>query len=289
MDGTHFGELFDFWGGLSDIESQIIRVLHSLSFVDDPTRMLRAIRFEQRFGFRIEDRTLQLMLDAKGLLGNISGDRIRHEINLIFEESKKLEILSRLAELDLLTAIHPSLPWDQSIYVELSKNINEMPPEEWGSSIRTQLSSDRRSFVYLIWLSHLQDKDVESVCKRLRLSESMKKNIQAIIRIIETIPKMVNNPPSQIFKELEEISLIAIFVASLRMDTCSVEILEKYVQTWKKISPKTTGNDLRERGIPPGQIYQRVLDGLRSAWLDGEIKSTEEEIALLEDILKSEL
>jgi tRNA nucleotidyltransferase (CCA-adding enzyme) len=107
LDGRFFGELYDFWGGLSDIKDRLIRVLHSLSFVDDPTRMLRAIRFEQRFGFQIEDRTLQLMLDARELLGNISGDRIRHEINLILDEEYCVQILSRLADLGLLTAIHP--------------------------------------------------------------------------------------------------------------------------------------------------------------------------------------
>jgi len=288
LDGRHFGELFDFWGGLSDIKGRIIRVLHSLSFVDDPTRMLRAIRFEQRFGFRIEDRTLQLMLDAKGLLGNISGDRIRHEINLIFEEGKNIEILSRLAELGLLTAIHPSLSWDRSIQTMISRNIDKLPPKNWVSSIRSPIFSDRKTLIYLIWLSHLQDGDVASVCKRLKLSESLSKDIQAIKKIVSSIPNMGNALPSQIFKELEGISLPAIFVASLKMDAGSVAILEKYILTWKNISPKTTGDDLKERGIPPGHIYQHILEQLRSAWLDGKIKSLEEESALLEKIIKSE-
>ncbi len=86
LDGRHHGELYDFWGGLTDLRQKRIRVLHSLSFVDDPTRMLRAARFEQRFKFRIESRTLELIKEACDLMRQVSGDRIRHEFNLIFQE-----------------------------------------------------------------------------------------------------------------------------------------------------------------------------------------------------------
>lgn len=289
LDGRHFGELFDFWGGLSDIRGRIIRVLHSLSFVDDPTRMLRAIRFEQRFGFRIEDRTLQLMLNAKGLLGNISGDRIRHEMNLIFEESKNIEIMSRLAELGLLKAIHPALTWDPNIQEELSGTIGKVPPDNWVSSIKMQISTEKKNLIYLLWLSHVPGDDLVSVCKRLKLSESLRRNIQDIQRIIDIIPKMKKSSPSRICSELDEIHPLAIFVASLKMEPDSVEILDKYMLSWKIITPKTSGNDLRERGIPPGPVYQKILERLRSAWLDGEISSPQDEMTLLERIIMSGL
>jgi len=86
LDGRHYGELYDYWGGLADIQKKLVRVLHSLSFVDDPTRMLRAVRFEQRFQFKIEDRTRQLMTEARPLLKQVSGERLRHEIDLLFDE-----------------------------------------------------------------------------------------------------------------------------------------------------------------------------------------------------------
>jgi tRNA nucleotidyltransferase (CCA-adding enzyme) len=68
LDGRHYGELYDYWGGEKDLRKGLVKVLHSLSFVDDPTRMLRAVRFEQRFGFQIEARTVKLMEEARGLL-----------------------------------------------------------------------------------------------------------------------------------------------------------------------------------------------------------------------------
>lgn len=287
LDGRYFGELYDFWGGLSDIKDHLIRVLHSLSFVDDPTRMLRAIRFEQRFGFRIEPRTLQLMLDAKGLLGNLSGDRIRHEINLILDEGNCVQILSRLAELGLLTAIHPSLPWNQTINFEISGNIGKVPPITWSASTKLRIVSDHKTLVYLLWLSHVPDEDVISVCKRLKLSEFLKKNIQAIKNIITIMPEMEEALPSKVYRELEDMPMTAIFVASMKVDPRAAELLDEYVVTWKKITPRTTGDDLKKLGLSPSQVYQKILQRLRAAWLDGEIKSPEEEAVLLEEIVKN--
>ncbi|MFN2285524.1 MAG: CBS domain-containing protein, partial [Anaerolineae bacterium] len=86
LDGHHYGELHDYWGGLADLERGYVRVLHSLSFVDDPTRMLRAVRYEQRYGFEIESRTRQLMDEARPLLEKLSPERVRHELDLILDE-----------------------------------------------------------------------------------------------------------------------------------------------------------------------------------------------------------
>jgi tRNA nucleotidyltransferase (CCA-adding enzyme) len=88
LDPGHWGELLDFYGGEEDLKQGIIRVLHSLSFVEDPTRMLRAVRFEQRLGFRIEPRTEELIDSALGLLDRVSSERIRHELYLILREEE---------------------------------------------------------------------------------------------------------------------------------------------------------------------------------------------------------
>jgi tRNA nucleotidyltransferase (CCA-adding enzyme) len=168
------------------------------------------------------------------------------------------------------------------------RNIGKFPPQDWGSSTKLQLASDRKTFIYLLWLYHLPDEEVVSVCKRLKLSESLRKNIQATKKIVVTIPQMEKALPSQIYQELEDISPLALYVASLMIDSSGVEILEKYILTWKNISPNTTGDDLRKRGLPPSQIYQKILGRLRAAWLDGEVKSPEEENALLEKIIDYE-
>src|SRR5690606_10586002 len=96
LNPDRWGELLDFYGGLDDLEQGVIRVLHSLSFVDDPTRILRAVRYEQRFGFQIEPRTLELMLDAVELLDRVTPARIRHELERILQEEQPEKALSRL-------------------------------------------------------------------------------------------------------------------------------------------------------------------------------------------------
>ncbi len=112
LDGRHYGDLYDYWGGLGDLDNHLVRVLHSLSFIDDPTRMLRAVRFEQRFDFEIEARTRELMSQAHDLLRQVTGERLRHEFDLIFIEPRAAAMMERLENLDLLQAIHPALSWD---------------------------------------------------------------------------------------------------------------------------------------------------------------------------------
>jgi tRNA nucleotidyltransferase (CCA-adding enzyme) len=109
LDGRHYGELYDYWGGLDDLQNGIIRVLHSLSFVDDPTRILRAVRFEQRFGFTIEDRTLELLQEAKSLLKQVSGDRLRHEFDQILRERLAWIFSGAYSSLDYLKPLTPDL------------------------------------------------------------------------------------------------------------------------------------------------------------------------------------
>jgi tRNA nucleotidyltransferase (CCA-adding enzyme) len=285
LDGSRFGELYDYWGGLIDLREQLIRVLHSLSFVDDPTRMLRAIRFEQRFGFQIEDRTLRLMLDAKSLLNNLSGDRIRHEINLILDEDNCAQMLSRLSELGLLLAIHPVLPWNQSIFTEIKEWIDKDPPQDWGFMPSMKMISGRRAMGYLLWFSHVPKSDLDSICKRLKMSDALKRNICAIQTVIDLLPELIHALPSKIFLALEDIPLMAIYIAYLRSDQSKQNILEKFVVSWRKISPKVTGEDLKNMGLPPGPNYQKILQRLRSAWLDEELNSKEEEAAMLTGLI----
>jgi tRNA nucleotidyltransferase (CCA-adding enzyme) len=104
-----FGELIDPHGGKADLERGLIRVLHDKSFIDDATRMFRALRYEQRLGFQLEPNTESLMRRDKAMVGTISGDRIRHELELFFKEEQPERILQRAEEVGVLQEIHPSL------------------------------------------------------------------------------------------------------------------------------------------------------------------------------------
>src|SRR3989475_5291242 len=113
LNVSRFGELVDFYGGLRDLEHKVIRVLHSRSFVDDPTRVFRAIRFEQRFGFRIEKHTLTLLKEAAAsdLVHRLSGPRLRNEVMRLLSEQAPIRTIRRMAEFDLLRFLHTGLAW----------------------------------------------------------------------------------------------------------------------------------------------------------------------------------
>ena len=109
LNAPRFGELIDFFGGCRDLGRGLIRVLYNMSFIEDPTRILRAVRFEQRYRFRMEPQTEQLMADAleRGFLREVSGSRIRDEMVLILEEADPLAIIKRLAQLGVMEQILP--------------------------------------------------------------------------------------------------------------------------------------------------------------------------------------
>jgi tRNA nucleotidyltransferase (CCA-adding enzyme) len=107
LNPDRFGELIDLFHARNDIKKRLIRVLHEKSFIDDPTRIFRAVRFEKRFGFKIESITEKLIRDAicEGLIERLSGHRIASEIRLILKEKNPLLPVRRLDELGILSAV----------------------------------------------------------------------------------------------------------------------------------------------------------------------------------------
>ena len=109
LNPSRYGELIDLYGGMDDLKHKIIRILHEKSFTDDATRILRGLRYEQRLDFQLEPVTLQLLKRDIPMLDTISGDRIRHELELILKEEFPEKVLRRAEELGVLTKLHPAL------------------------------------------------------------------------------------------------------------------------------------------------------------------------------------
>jgi tRNA nucleotidyltransferase (CCA-adding enzyme) len=286
LDGTHFGNLYDYWGGYNDIRQGLIRVLHSISFVDDPTRMLRAVRYEQRYGFQIGKRTLQLLSEARSLLNRVSGDRIRNELDNILKEKNAIQMLERLASIKLLEAIHPDLDWDKWIR-EKVENI-EQPCTEWGlDPIHKGLPLQRILF-YTLWLIRLTWSRAEKVTSRLRLPRIVVDIIKDACQLWSKLPEMKEaqaSTLSQLFDKAQTISIYGFFLA---IDDSSIrESALSYITEWKFVKPTITGNDLKTRNLPPGPHYKEILYRLKSAWIDGKITSPEEESELLNKLTQN--
>ncbi len=286
LDGYHYGELHDYWGGVNDLRQGLVRVLHSLSFIDDPTRMLRAVRFEQRFAFHIEERSLQLMQEAIPLLERVSGDRIRHELNHVLVEPHSVEILGRLGQLKLLAAIHPSLIWDAWLADKFAELPVQSPDPDWGLENQASAVEFRSSLAYIIWLIRLTPQQAHQASERLKIPVDLRDSIQAAIGLWNDMPRFIGRSASQIVARLDEIPGMALYAVYLATSEPGLqEILLNYVHHWKKIKPAIDGNDLREIGLPPGPVYRTILSRLRDAWLDGSITTAEQEKAHLDKLL----
>jgi tRNA nucleotidyltransferase (CCA-adding enzyme) len=296
LDGRHYGELHDYWGGLTDLRQGHVRCLHSLSFVDDPTRMLRAVRFEQRFSFTIEERTLELLKEALSLIDRVSGERIRHELDHILDEERAASMLTRLEELGLLKAIHPDLGWDSWLKERMESLRQADLEKEWGEwdpfSTREDVrfsETIRRTLHYIIWMIRLPAEKSRSILARLKFPKDVLENITASGKLNENIPSLIGLPTSKIVFALDEYPPMAIFGAYLAStEEKERDILKKYSVEWRKITPTVTGHDLVGKGLPRGPHYRHILGTLRAAWLDGLVSSPEEEAALLDELIGSE-
>ena len=287
LDDPYRGQLLDYWGGERDLREKKIRVLHSLSFVDDPTRILRAVRLEQRLGFDIETRTMELLHEAVALLDRVSGERIRNELEAIFQEDHYQAALERLRDLDFLRAIHEGLDWDSGLVSRFDAARVFSTPVEWEISD----PPDSNHLLYCLWLIRLEPKQIDAISKRLRFPGALKADILDAHRLCEFLCNLPEGlRVSEIVERLEdsrESSLIACYLA-LDAGSDAQRYMEEYLTRWRTFHPETTGNDLRARGLPPGPRYREILRGLRAAWFDGEVQNQDDEIKLLEQLLTDE-
>jgi tRNA nucleotidyltransferase (CCA-adding enzyme) len=286
LDGRHYGELYDYWGGLNDLQQKRVRVLHSLSFIDDPTRMLRAIRFEQRFDFRIEDRTLELMNEALPILKQISGQRLRHEFDLIFYEQMPQKMMARLDELHLLTAIHPDLHWFEDLNEKLNIVLFHPFPEQWSLESISDGLPVRLSMAYLVWFLGQKTNRLQQMISRFRFPNQNGKTFQTAVQHLHKLQDTSPIQPSLITALCDQLPLPAVYVLSLFVSAERQQQLDQYVEIWRHIKPGIDGNDLRKKGLAPGPIYKEILTHLKAAWIDGYITTTENELAFLDDLLQ---
>jgi len=289
LDGSHYGELHDYWSGLNDLREGLVRVLHTLSFVDDPTRMLRAVRFEQRFNFHIEKRTQELLYEARPLLGQISGDRIRHELDHILDEDHRVSMIERMSELGLLREIHPVLIWDDECRENLLK-LNDLGNKLLdGVNLDLKRGSNERKLAYILWVIHLPVEKIQAILRKLRFPTTQSKVILSACYVWKDLAWMASARFSQIANRLEDVPVLAIYAAFLAArDEHVSNNLQAYFNRKKFIAPSVTGNELKNRGLPPGPVYKRILAAIRDGWLDGKIENVDQEQAFLDELIKNE-
>jgi tRNA nucleotidyltransferase (CCA-adding enzyme) len=191
-------------------------------------------------------------------------------------------MLARLAELDLLKAAHPALPWDAAVRRRLE---SDSPPGIPGNAARTAASDEPR-LAWLLWLLPLPAGEIESIHQRLHFSAALLRALQAASALGAALPSLASMRPSGWVARLEDVPLTAVQAVALSAGGGrSGEMLENYLVRWRHVKPRTSGTDLKKRGLRPGPAFQRILRRLRDAWLDGEVHTAAEESILLEKLV----
>jgi tRNA nucleotidyltransferase (CCA-adding enzyme) len=277
LDGRFWGQLHDPLNGQADLKSKRIRVLHDRSFVDDPTRMLRAIRYEIRYGFEIDDETLKWIDDAsRSVLSQLSGERLRHEIDLMYDESDPSAMFRRAADLDLLRSIHPAL-----MQANFQLPFLEILSSEFGELTIPDIMTFKRTLGWILWLLPLSEYDIDLVAKRLDFPLLLAKSARSASTLQKELPSFSGWKPSQWTFHLEQLPAIAVYAVYLvRRESA----LREFLANWRSLKPTITGDDLKARGLEPGPQYADILRQLRAAWLDGDVKNKEQELKLLEKL-----
>ncbi len=285
-----FGQLLDYWGGERDLKNGLIRVLHSLSFVDDPTRILRAARFEQRFGFRIEDRTLGLIDRALPLLDRISGPRLRHELELILAEGRPELVLRRLHTLGVLGYLSPELKVDDWLYLafEAARQARTAPP--WpGAEVLTGRRESWEQILFAVMTCRLPAEEGERLGRRLQVRRRTLDEVTDAIRSYHKRLPVLNEPcpPSAVVRLLDQVSDAGLLTLWIIASTHTARTqLVRYQTEWRELRQTITSVELRALGLKPGPAYGRLLRRLRDAWLDGEVHSPEQERLLADRLVK---
>lgn len=286
LDGAHLGALLDFYGGRRDLDQGFIRVLHSLSFVDDPTRILRAIRLEQRLDFTIEEHTATLMQAALPMLDRVTGDRIRHEIELALRESQPTAVLQRLAELKVMAQIHPDLLWLDAAAEAIGRAQELVEEPQW----RETLQGESPAFIYFaLWLLPLSLPVQTAVMGRLKVRKSTREDLIAINQLLAELAVLpANVAPSRLVQALGAYPLRGLLVARAAVaDATAAGQIERYFREWRHVRTILDGNDLLALGLKPGPQIGRLLEQLLVARLDGAVSDEAGERQLLQELIEN--
>jgi tRNA nucleotidyltransferase (CCA-adding enzyme) len=308
LDPDHWGELLDFYGGEADLHNGIIRVLHSLSFVDDPTRILRAARLESRMEFHLDPRSEELISDALPLLKRVSGDRVRHELELIFREDEPERALRRLEELGGLHHIHPGLRcdrWLQAKYRVLREGVKSeaaraeilglslgtKPQEEMWNMGAWGMGPQDNVYLHLTLLAYrLDSEELDKLIVRLKVSRDDAEDMRLLANLKEVLPQLGRaRRPSAVYRLLRPYPSRVLAVAWIATDRRRLQRrLLRYQSEWRLVETELSGNDLKALGLSPGPLFGRLLNALLDARLDGKASTREDEEALLEKLLDAE-
>ncbi len=269
----NWGKLIDPLGGLQDLKQKTIRVLHRKSFVDDPTRIFRAARYAGRFGFKLELQTEKFVRSAIGkkMIQQLSGDRIRTEIEKILIEENPSKAVSFLSKWNALRAIHPQIGWSSTIAKTMNSTRTSKIQNISAIAVRMAL-----------WLAQNSGFTAESVLERLNFTKDVRDRIAQPLLLhiaFQNSYPMESIPVSSLYPETSRV-----FEALISVNKSSKGSRGwKSFQKWMSVKPELSGRDLQKMGFKPGPVYKEILMKLRLKKYRGALSSKEDEMRFVID------
>ncbi len=275
LNNNNFGQLLDFFEGLKDIENKKIRILHNLSFVEDPTRILRAIRFEQRYGFRLDEITEKLLKKAIGedLLSKVSQFRVKEEIINIFSEPNPSLAIARFIEFNLLEKLFPNIKVSDDIVHYYERAVLLI---KYATS---NLYSIYRPAVFLpILLYDMDVPQLDIIEARYGFSKILKK-VFAELFIYKAIFKgqllRDDLKRSDVWDAFRRLSIETSIVLTVMEDNPKIdEYFKLYVSDISKIKLEyINGKVLKSLGYKKGKEIGKILKNILKDKIDGKINN----------------
>lgn len=271
LNKSNYGDLIDPYQGKIDLEHHLIRILHPDSFRDDATRIFRAARYEQRLKFEIEPQTVRLLKHNIPMLDTISGDRIRHELELIFREKQPEQTFNRLTELGALKRINTSLKGNGWITEKFEKARSLNKPSQLYS-------------LYLcLLIYHFHTEENEHLINRLNISTKLAQALRDTLRLKSQLclldkPRIRHN---ETYHLLHKYSLLAIQANVLASESgAACYNLDLFLTRLRYVKTSLNGEDLIKLGIPAGPELGKILQILHAAKLNGLVKTRAQEVEL---------
>jgi len=287
LNPERFGTLIDFFAAQKDIKEKAIKILHNLSFVEDPTRVFRAIRFEQRFGFTIGKLTSGLIENAVKMdfFKRLSGRRVFSELRQILEEENPSSSIIRLNDYDLLKVIDPSVTLNKELVSSLD-SIRQVL--SWHDLLFLEESYMKWAIYFMVLFRHCEFDASKEICDQFEIAPKYqmifcKERFEAercLYRL--EIDRKIKN--AGLYKELSpfRIELILYMMAVTRQERAK-KAISFFVTQLRQTEISVSGQDLKETGLEPGPIYRIILQAVLDAKLNGQLKTKNDELNFMRD------
>jgi len=289
LNPEHFGKLIDFFNSQNDLKQRAIKVLHNLSFVDDPTRIFRAVRFEQRMDFTIVKHTNRLISNAvkMDLFGKADDPRFFIELKLLLNEDHALPGIERLAQLGLFPFLWPDL----KPHLEIDRRFRHCLTQAQDAISWFKLLYLADTYEpWIVYILAIMGRSPITVlinfCNRFKIPPKQKEFLihekSVVDKTAHFLSRRTDLKNSEIYTVFSELQIEGLlYLMAIARKTEIKKAISLYMTSMRTESTLLNGTDLKKRGYRPGPIYKDILHSLLLARLDGTINSREDEIELL--------